>query len=142
MSWMNVQTLKDYKFLPFKCHNNMKKDFIISKIEAPQDGSPYVYVSFADPSTSKAPTTGGGGAGKSFPQSPFGIGVGTFTSPEDLMKNLPKAMSNMFGGSGAGGMSSGDSPTIKFSMREYEDMQLKVGDKVIIEIKKADSSGI
>jgi hypothetical protein len=28
------------------------------------------------------------------------------------------------------------------SMREYEDMQLKVGDKVNLEIKKADSSGI
>jgi hypothetical protein len=99
----------------------MKKEYIVSKIEASQEGSPYVY---------------------SFPQSPFGFGVGTFTSPEDLMKNLPKAMSNMFGGSGVGGISSSDSPTIKFSMREYEDMQLRVGDKVIIEIKKADSSGI
>ena len=27
----------------------MKKDFIISKIEASQDGSPYVYVAFSDP---------------------------------------------------------------------------------------------
>ena len=119
----------------------MKKEFVISKIEASQDGTPYVYVSFADPGTSKAPTAGGG-AGKSFPQSPFGIGVGAFTSPDDLMKNLPKAMSNMFGGPGSGGMASGDSPTIKVSMREYEDMQLKVGDKVTLEIKKADSSGI
>ena len=39
-------------------------------------------------------------AGNGDPQSPF-------TSPEDLMKNLPKAMSNML--SGSGGMS-GDSP--------------------------------
>ena len=131
--------LKDYKLLFSKSLITMKKEYIVSKIEASQDGSPYVYISFTDPNVSPAT---GGGAGKSFPQSPFGIGVGTFTSPEDLMKNLPKAMSNMFGGSGAGGMSSGDSPTIKFSMREYEDMQLKVGDKVIIEIKKADSSGI
>jgi hypothetical protein len=119
----------------------MKKEFVVSKIGASQDGSPYVYVSFTDPNMSKSPTTGGG-AEKGFPQSPFGIGVGTFTSPEDLMKNLPKAMSNMFGGAGAGGMAFVDSPTIKVSMREYEDMQLKVGDKVNIEIKKADSSGI
>jgi hypothetical protein len=55
------------------------------------------------------------------------------------MKNLPKAISNIFGG--AGGMS-GNYPTFKISMREYEDMQLKVGDKITIEIKKADSSGI
>ncbi len=117
----------------------MKKEFIVSKIEGSQDGSPYVYVSFADPNMSRSPTTGGG---KSYPQSPFGIGVGTFSSPEDLMKNLPNAMSNMFGGAGAGGLSSGGSPIIKVSMREYEDMQLKVGDKVIIEIKKTISSGV
>ena len=43
------------------------------------------------------------------------------------MKNLPKAMSNMFGGHGSGRTASGDFPTIKMSMREYEDMQLKVG---------------
>ena len=118
----------------------MKKEFIVSKIEASQDGSPYVYVAFADGNTTKS-AVAGGGAGKGFPQSPYGIGVGAFTSPEDLMKNLPKAMSNMFGGTGAAGMAS-DSPTIKLSMREYEDIQLKVGDKVTVEIKKADSSGI
>ena len=119
----------------------MKEEYIVSKIEASQDGGPYVYISFTNPSMSKSPATGGG-TGKSFPQSPFGIGVGAFTSPEDLMKNLPKAMSNVFSGAGTGGLSSGDSPTIRISMGEYEDMQLKVGDRVIIEIKKADSSGI
>ena len=30
-------------------------------------------------------------------------------------------------------------PIFKISMKEYEDMQLKIGDKVAIEIKKADS---
>ena len=62
-----------------------------------------------------------------------------FTSPKDLMKNLPKAMSNMFG-RGAGGGMLGDSPTFKITMKEYEDMAIKVGDKVRIEIKKADIS--
>jgi hypothetical protein len=62
-----------------------------------------------------------------------------FISPEDLMKNLPKAMSNMFG-TGAGGGMLGDSPTFKITMKEYEDMAIKVGDKVRIEIKKADIS--
>jgi hypothetical protein len=61
----------------------------------------------------------------------------SFSSPEDLMKNLPKAMSNMFGG----GMSR-DSPTFKMSMKEYEDMAIKVGDRVEIEINKVESSGI
>jgi hypothetical protein len=51
------------------------------------------------------------------------------------MKNLPKAMSNitnMFGGGGA--MS--DSPTFKVTMKEYDDLKIKVGDKVTIEVQK------
>jgi hypothetical protein len=60
-----------------------------------------------------------------------------FTSPEDLMKNLPKAMSNTFGTDAGGGML-GDSPTFKITMKEYEDMEIKVGDKVGTEINKVD----
>ncbi len=51
----------------------MRKEFIVSKIEASQDGSPYVYVVFTDPNE---PKSAGGHAGRNFPQSPFGIGVG------------------------------------------------------------------
>ena len=40
---------------------------------------------------------------------------------------------------GGGGMPT-DSPTFKIIMREYEVMAIKVGDKIIIEIKKSDSS--
>jgi hypothetical protein len=104
----------------------MKKDFIVSKIEAPQDGSHYVLVALTDPNTFKSTDRGGSGE------------VVPFTSPEDLMKNLPKVMSNMFG-KGAGG---GDSPTFKITVKEYEDMAIKVGDKVVIEIKKADNGGV
>jgi hypothetical protein len=107
----------------------MKKDFIVSKIEASQDGSHYLLVAFTDPNALKS--TGGGGSGEAVP----------FTSPEDLMKNLPKAMSNMFG-TGVGGGMLGDSPTFKITMKEYEDMSIRVGDKVGIEINKVDSSGI
>jgi hypothetical protein len=35
-----------------------------------------------------------------------------------------------------------DSPTFKIRMREYEDMAIRVGDKITIEIKKSDNSGI
>ncbi len=59
---------------------------------------------------------------------------------EDLMNNLPKAMSNIGKAMGGGG-SPTDSPTFKISMREYEDMAIKVGDKMIIEIKKVDIGG-
>ena len=104
----------------------LKKDFIVSKIEAPQDGSHHVLVAFTDPNAVKS--TGGGGSGEALP----------FTSPEDLMKNLPKVMSNMFG-KGVGG---GDSPTFKITMKEYEDMAIRVGDRVRVEINKADNSGV
>ena len=41
----------------------MKKDFIVSKIEASQDGSQYVFIAFTNPNEPKS----SGGAG-----SPFG----------------------------------------------------------------------
>ena len=107
----------------------MEKDFIVSKIESSQDGSPYVLVAFTDPNAPKS--TDGGGSGEAVP----------FTSPEDIIKNLPKAISNMFG-AGTGGGTFRDSPTSKITMKEYEDMAIKVGDKVGIEIKKVDGSGV
>jgi hypothetical protein len=45
-----------------------------------------------------------------------------FTSPEDLMKNLPNAIGNISRAMGGGGALT-DSPT--FSMREYQDMAIK-----------------
>jgi hypothetical protein len=108
--------------------NAMKKDCIISKIEASQDGSPYVYVTFSDPNDYKSGT-----------EKPFGANMTAFTSPEDVMKNLPKAMSNISKAMGGAGPPT-DSPTFKISMREYEDMAIRVGDKITIEIKKSDSN--
>ena len=110
----------------------MKKEFIISKIEMVHGGGPYVYIGFVNPNDSKS--------GEARQQNPFGPKAMAFTSPEDLMKNLPKAMGNITGMMGGGGL--GDSLTFKLSMREYEDMGLKVGDKVSIEIKKKQDSGI
>ena len=115
----------------------MKKDFIVSNI-ASQDGSQYVFIAFTNPNEPKS--TEQGGSGGSCLQSPFGKSgeAMPFTSPEDLMKNLPKVMSNVLG---AGGGMHGNSPTFKITMKEYEDMAIKVGDKVEIEINKVDSNG-
>jgi hypothetical protein len=104
----------------------MKNEFVVSKIEASQDENiPFVYVVFTDPKTVRKGNQ---------QQSPFGGTGMAFNSPEDLMKNLPK----MFSGSG---IDVGNSPTFKLSMREYDEIGLRVGDKVTIEIKKSDSSG-
>jgi hypothetical protein len=48
-------------------------------------------------------------------------------------------MGNIAGMTGGGHT---DSPTFKLSMREYDDMGLRVGEKVSVEIKKKDDSGI
>jgi hypothetical protein len=111
----------------------MKKDYIVSRIEASQDGTPYVYVAVTDPNDYKQ--------GGERQQNPSGPNMMAFTSPEDLMKNLPKMMSNISRMAGGGGALI-DFPTFKMSMREYEDMAIKVGDKLTIEIRKSDSSGI
>lgn len=113
----------------------MRKEFIVSRIEASQDGSPYIYITFSDANDYKS--------GEKQQQNPFGTNVMAFTSPEDLMKNLPKAMANiskMMGGGGHTGMT--DSPIFRMSMKEYEDMGIKVGDKVTIDVTKLDNSGI
>jgi hypothetical protein len=103
----------------------MRKEFIVSKIQSPQEGSQhYVYVTFSDEKEYRDQAKR--------PQSQFGPGVGAFDSMEDLMKNMPKIMANM---PGLGGGQS-ESPTVKLSMREYEDMNIKVGDKVYFDIHK------
>lgn len=106
----------------------MIKEFIVSRIEASHDGTPYVHVSFMDKTSGDRQQS----------MNPFGVKAMTFSSPEDLMKNLPKAMSNVLGS----GMGVADAPTFKLSMREYEDLGLKVGDKVLIELKKPEVTGI
>ena len=60
-----------------------------------RDGSPYVYVTFSDPNDYKP--------GGEKPQNPFGPNLMAFTSPEEMMKNLPKAMSNISRAMGGGG---------------------------------------
>ena len=114
----------------------MKKEFIVLRIEASQDGSPYIYITFNDANDYKS--------GERQQQNPFGPNVMAFTSPEDLMKNLPKAMANIskMMGSGSGPTGMTDSPVIRMSMNEYEDTGIKVGDKVAIEVTKLDNSGI
>ena len=106
----------------------MKREFIVARIEASQDGSPYVYVTFNDPKDYKPGDK----------PAPFGPNAMAFSSLEDLMKNMPKVMSNMTGLMGG----ATDAPTMKMSMREYQDIGIKVGDKVTIEVVKTDTSGV
>ena len=80
----------------------MKREYVISRIEASQDGAPYVYVAISDPNDYRQ--------GGEKQQNPFGPNMMALTSPEDLMKNLPKAMANVSNAIG-GGSPLMDSPT-------------------------------
>jgi hypothetical protein len=111
----------------------MKKEFIVSKIDTSQDDSPYVYVVLTDTRGNFAPTRRQQG----FPENPFGVASIPITSLEDL-KNLPKkisdALEGAFGSSSRNNVSL-ESTTFKMNTREYEELGIKIGDKVTLEIK-------
>ena len=99
--------------------NSMRFNYIVSGTEASQDGGPYVYVTFSNPDESNVAA-----------ECPFGPEITTSTSPEDPIRNLPKAIDKAIGG---GGGSPTYFSTFKMSMKEYEDMAIEVGDKVTTE---------
>jgi hypothetical protein len=110
----------------------MKKEFIVSNIETSQDGSPYVYVALTDTRGDFTSTR----RQKGFPENPFGVAAIPITSLDDL-KNLPKKISDAIEGAFRGdrnNISSG-STTFKMTTREYEELGIKTGDKITLEIE-------
>jgi hypothetical protein len=110
----------------------MKKEFIVSKIEASSEGSAYVHVILTDTGIHFSPTR----RQQNFPENPFGIASIPITSLDDL-KDLPKkisdAMEHAFRGDGNN--TSPESTTFKMNSTELEELGIKVGDKVIVEIE-------
>ncbi len=104
----------------------MKKEYVIRSIDAAPDGSPFVVVSLSSAKEVKEGIS---------PQSQLGPKVMGFTNMNDMMKDLNK----MFGG--MGGMTSGVT-SIRLDMHEYKQMNLSVGDKVFLELTKAESLGV
>ena len=104
----------------------MKKEYVVKSIDASPDGAPYVIVSLSSAKELKEGTP---------PQSPFGSKVMGFTNMNDMMKDLNK----MF--AGGGGMPGGVT-AIKLDMHEYKQMNLAVGDKVYVELTKAETLGV
>ena len=105
----------------------MKKEYIIVRIDASPDGAPYVVVSLSTSKDFREQST---------PMSPFGAGgVMGFTNMDDMMKNLNKMLS--------GGMGQpGSTTSIKLDMHEYKELNLAVGDKVYLEMTKAEATGV
>ena len=107
----------------------MRKEFVVVRIDAAPDAAPYVVVSLSskkDVQENNGPLT-----------SPFGkANVMGFSNMNDMAKELNKMMS----GGGVGMMS--NTTSIKLDMLEYKKLALSVGDKVFLDISKAESSGV
>ena len=102
---------------------------MVVRIDAAPDAAPYVVVSLSskkDVQENNGPLT-----------SPFGkANVMGFSNMNDMAKELNKMMS----GGGVGMM--GNTTSIKLDMLEYKKLGLSVGDKVFLDISKAESSGV
>ncbi len=108
----------------------MKKEFVVKSIDSAPDGAPYVVVSLSSLKDLKEGT-------QTQPQ-PFGAPkVMGFSNMNDMMKDLNKMMSGM----GGAGMQSGVTQ-LKLEMHEYKEMGLSVGDKVFLELSKAETLGV
>ena len=107
----------------------MRKEFVVVRIDAAPDAAPYVVVSLSskkDVQENNGPLT-----------SPFGkANVMGFSNMNDMAKELIKMMT----GGGIGMM--GNTTSIKLDMLEYKKLGLSVGDKVYLDLTKAESSGV
>ena len=115
-----------------------KKEFIVSKIEPSKDDSPYIYVSLYT-KDNFSPTRRQQG----FPENPFGVAAIPITSLDDL-KNLPKKISDALEsafGSDRNTISS-ESTTFKMNVKEFEELGIKKGDKVTLEINISNNNDI
>ncbi|MDH5432138.1 MAG: hypothetical protein OEW78_09730 [Nitrosopumilus sp.] len=107
----------------------MKKEFVVKSIDSAPDGAPYVVVSLSSLKDLKE--------GTQTQQPPFGTPkVMGFSNMNDMMKDLNKMMSGL-----GGGMQSGITQ-LKLEMHEYKEMGLSVGDKVFLELSKAETLGV
>jgi hypothetical protein len=102
---------------------SLRKEFVIIEISAASDGSPFVLLTLKDPSDVRGPQ-----------KSLHNPSMATFTSMNDMFKNLGKVLSKQ--------MMSGFATVIKISLNEYEKTDFKVGDRVSVEINKTKISAL
>ena len=105
----------------------MRKEYVVIRIDAAPDAAPYVVVSLSskkDMQEKDGPLS-----------SRFGkANVMGFSNMNDMAKELNKMMTGI-------GIT-GNTTTIKLDMLEYKDLGLSVGDKVFLDLSKAESSGV
>jgi len=109
----------------------MKKEYVVKSIDSAPDGAPYVVVSLSSIKDLKE--------GAQNPQPAFGAPkVMGFSNMNDMMKDLSKMMGGMGGGMGG----QGSVTQLKLEMHEYKEMGLSVGDKVFLDLTKAETLGV
>jgi hypothetical protein len=94
----------------------LKKEYVVTEISASPDGSPYVFVSLKGPEEVKGPQ-----------RAPF-TPVAAFSSMDDMFRNLGRVVSKQ--------MMGGFATVIKLGLEEYEKLDVKVGDRISLEISK------
>ena len=114
----------------------MKKELVVSKIDAPEDSSPYISIVLTDVKGNFTPTRRQQG----FPENPFGIAAIPISSLDDL-NNLPKKISDAMNAafSGSSNNTSSDSTVFKMTQKEFQELDIKIGDKITLEIKTSNT---
>jgi hypothetical protein len=114
----------------------MKKEFIVSKVEVPQDGGPYICLVLTDIKGNFTRTRRQQG----FPENAFRIATIPISSLDDL-RNLPKKISDAINAaySSSDNNIPYDSTTFKMTKKEFQELGIKEEDKVTIEIKISNS---
>ena len=95
---------------------DLRKEYVVTEISAAPDGSPYVFV------TLKGPEEVGG------PQRAPPASLESFRSMDDVFQNLGSIISKQ--------MTGGFATVIRLSLGEYERLDIRVGDKISLDINK------
>lgn len=95
----------------------LKKEYVVTEIKASPEGSPYVFVSLKDPDEVGGPQ-----------KRPTTPSVASFNSLNDMFKNLGNVISKQ--------MMGGFATVLKLSLNEYDELDIKVGDRVAINVSK------
>jgi hypothetical protein len=98
----------------------LKKEYVVTEITAAPDGAPHVLVTLRDP--------------RDIRERQFGPQTSTFTSMDDLFRNLGRNLTTQLMG--------GFATVIRLGLNEYEELNIRVGDKVVLDISKAEVVGV
>ena len=107
----------------------MRKEFVIKRIDASPDGTPYVIVSLTSSKDLQERNNNPSQFDPTKMMDPAKMG--------DMMKDLNKMLSGM-----GDGMIPGGGTSLKLDMHEYKEMNLSVGDKVYLDLTKDENTGV